>query len=129
MDEFNQNNQINETNPVPPVNNPVPPAGGYNYGAPAPGGQPVVPESGKATASMVLGIISIVCWFFGWSTIASLILSIVGLVLASQAKAAGNDTGTRKAGFVLNLIGLIGGAVFLVACVACAGALAAYGSM
>lgn len=33
----------------------------------------------------------------------------------------------QTAGFVLSLIGLIGGAIFFVACVACAGAIGAVG--
>ena len=36
-------------------------------------------------------------------------LGIVGLVLAGNAKKAGNDEGMRTAGFVLSLLGLIGG--------------------
>lgn len=67
-----------------------------------------IPGKSAATASMVLGIISIVCWFFGWSLIASVILGVVG--------------GMQTAGFVLSLIGLIGGGVFLISCIACVGA-------
>ena len=74
------------------------------------------------TASMVLGIISIVCWFFGWSLIASVILGVVGLILSSNAKKAGFVGGMQTAGFVLSLIGLIGGGVFLISCIACVGA-------
>ena len=70
----------------------------------------------------VLGIISIVCWFFGWSLIASVILGVVGLILSSNAKKAGFVGGMQTAGFVLSLIGLIGGGVFLISCIACVGA-------
>ncbi len=83
---------------------------------------------GQAVASLVLGIIGVVFWFFGYGTILSIILGIVGLVLSSSAKKAGNTEGIRTAGFVLSLIALIGGAVVLSACVACAGSLAALGS-
>lgn len=79
------------------------------------------PGSGPAAASLVLGIIAVVCWFFGYSSIISVILGIVGLALASSAKKAGNTSGVREAGFVLSLLGLIFGAIFFVACVACAG--------
>ena len=75
-----------------------------------------IPGKGAATASLVLGIISVVLWFFGYSALVSVILGIVGLILAGNAK---------KAGFVLSLIGLIGGAIFFVACVACVGAIGA----
>ena len=78
-----------------------------------------IPGKGAATASMVLGIISVVLWLFGYSALVSVILGIVGLILAGNAK---------KAGFVLSLIGLIGGAIFFVACIACVGAIGAAGT-
>ncbi len=84
-----------------------------------------IPGKGAATASLVLGIISVVLWFFGYSALVSVILGIVGLILAGNAKKAGFNGGIRTAGFVLSLIGLIGGALFFVACVACVGAIGA----
>lgn len=48
-----------------------------------------IPGKGAATASLVLGIIAIVCWFFGWSAIVSVVLGVVGLILAGNAKKAG----------------------------------------
>ena len=84
-----------------------------------------IPGKGAATASLVLGIISVVLWFFGYSALVSVILGIVGLILAGYAKKAGFNGGIRTAGFVLSLIGLIGGAIFFVACVACVGAIGA----
>ena len=67
-----------------------------------------IPGKGAATASLVLGIISVVLWFFGYSALVSVILGIVGLILAGNAKKAGFNGGIRTAGFVLSLIGLIG---------------------
>ena len=87
-----------------------------------------IPGKGAATASLVLGIISVVLWFFGYSALVSVILGIVGLILAGNAKKAGFNGGIRTAGFVLSLIGLIGGAIFFVACVACVGALGSAGA-
>lgn len=87
-----------------------------------------IPGKGAATASMVLGIISVVLWFFGYSALVSIILGIVGLILAGNAKKAGFVGGMQTAGFVLSLIGLIGGAIFFVACVVCIGAIGAAGS-
>lgn len=84
-----------------------------------------IPGKGAATASLVLGIISVVLWFFGYSALVSVILGIVGLILAGNAKKEGFNGGIRTAGFVLSLIGLIGGAIFFVACVACVGAIGA----
>lgn len=87
-----------------------------------------IPGKGAATASMVLGIISVVLWFFGYSALVSVILGIVGLILAGNAKKAGFVGGIQTAGFVLSLIGLIGGAIFFVACIACVGAIGAAGA-
>ncbi len=87
-----------------------------------------VPGKGAATASLVLGIIAVVFWFFGYSSVLSVVLGIIGLVMASNAKKAGFEGGIRTAGFVLSLIGLIGGAFFFVACVACVGTLGAIGA-
>ena len=84
-----------------------------------------IPGKGQAVASLVLGIIGVVLWFFGYSALVSVILGIIGLVLAGNAKKAGYVEGMQKAGFILSLISLIGGAIFFVACVACVGALSA----
>lgn len=86
-----------------------------------------VPGKGAATASLVLGIVAVICWFFGYSSIISVILGVVGLILASNSKKAGFEGGIRTAGFVLSLIGLIGGAIFFIACVACVGIIGAAG--
>ena len=67
----------------------------------------------------MLGIIAVIFWFFGYSSILSIILGIVGLIQASKAKELGYDDAIRTAGFVLSLIGLIGGALALLACAAC----------
>lgn len=88
-----------------------------------------VPGKGAAVASLVLGIIAVVLWFFGYTSIVSVILGIVGLVCAGNAKKAGFIGGLRTAGFVLSLIGLIGGGIAFVACVACAGAIGAAGML
>lgn len=88
-----------------------------------------IPGKGAATASLVLGIIAVVLWFFGYTSIVSVILGIVGLVCAGNAKKAGFMGGLRTAGFVLSLIGLIGGGIAFVACVACAGAIGAAGML
>ena len=90
---------------------------------PAAAGQTEVPGKGHATASLVLGIIAVVCWFFGYSAIISVVCGGIGLYLAGKAKEEGFEGSTRTAGFVLSLIGLIGGALIFIACVACVGSL------
>lgn len=89
-----------------------------NYTPPTPPNDP--PGKSNATASLVL-------WFFGYSAIISIILGIVGLIQASRAKELGYEDTTRTAGFILSLIGLIGGALAFVACVACVGLFASTG--
>lgn len=86
-----------------------------------------LPGQGSAVASLVLGIIAVVCWFFGWSAIVSVVLGIIGLVLAGSSKKEGFTGGIRTAGFVLSLVGLIGGGIFFAACIACAGLFGAAG--
>ena len=58
------------------------------------------PGKNNATASLVLGIIAVIFWFFGYSSILSIILGIVGLIQASKAKELGYDDAIRTAGFV-----------------------------
>ncbi|MBR4993775.1 MAG: DUF4190 domain-containing protein [Lachnospiraceae bacterium] len=79
----------------------------------------VVPGKNKAVASLVLGILSIVFWWLGVTSILSIILSVVGLILAASAKKDGYNEGIRTAGFVTSLVGLIGGLLAFLACVAC----------
>lgn len=79
-----------------------------------------VPGKGAATASLVLGIIAVVLWFFGWTSIISLVLGIIGIVCSSKSKKAGFEGGIRTAGFVLSLIGVIVGGIVFISCVACA---------
>lgn len=87
-------------------------------------------EQGKGTAvaSMVLGIVSVVTWFFGVGAVIGLVTGIIGLICASSAKKAGYEGGMRTAGFVCSLIGLIGSALVFIACVACVGAIGATGA-
>lgn len=87
-----------------------------------------IPGKGAATASLVVGIVAVVLWFFGYSAIISVILGIVGIILAGNAKKAGFEGGIRTAGFVLSIIGLVGGAIAFVACIALVGALGAIGA-
>lgn len=108
MDENMNNNFNNENNNITP-----------------PQVTPAIPGRGKAIASLVLGILSIVCWFFAVSSIVSIIFGIIGLILSSSAKKDGYQGGIKTGGFVTSLIGLIGGAIIFVACVACVGCVGA----
>ena len=88
-----------------------------------------IPGKGAAIGSLVCGIVSIVFWFFGVTSILSLVLGVVGLVLASNSKKAGFNGGLRTAGFVLSIIGTVFGALIFVSCIACAGVLGAAGGL
>ncbi len=74
---------------------------------------PEIPGQSQATASLVLGILSIVGWFFGYSAILSFIFGLIGIVEASKSKRLGYYGGTRIAGLVLSIIGFIGGTAIL----------------
>ena len=81
---------------------------------------------GKATASMVLGIIACVIGWFGWLSIAGLVCGIIGLVLAVQVRKAAEalgekPTGIMTAGLVLSIIGTVLGAIWILitACTVC----------
>lgn len=97
--EENENNQVVENKPETPNND-------------------YVPGKNEATASMVLGIIAVVCMFLSWFSIVAVGCSIAGLVLASKSKKLGYMGGNRTAGFVLSLIALILGSIVF-ACVLC----------
>ena len=56
------------------------------------------PESGKATASLVLGIVGLLC---------CAPCGIVAIILATQAKNAGNTSGKVTAGLVLGIIAVV----------------------
>lgn len=84
-----------------------------------------IPGKGAAIASMVCGIVAIVFWFFGVTSILSLVLGIVGLILANNAKKQGFTGGIQTAGFVLSIIGTVFGALIFISCVACASLLGA----
>lgn len=81
-------------------------------------------SNGKATASLVLGIISLVFIFFGTYAFPGIILAIIGLVLGIQAKKEDPNDTKAKAGFILSIIGLALCALTFLSCVACIGLLA-----
>lgn len=87
------------------------------------------PGQGMATASLVLGIISLVLGvWFGLFSFIFIVLSIVGIVLAVTAKKrnaeAGYPPGVATAGLVLNIIALALAALSFIACGICVSCLA-----
>ena len=84
-------------------------------------------SNGPAVASLVLGILSIICSFFGYSSIAGLLFGIIGTVLGAKARKQ-SQTGIATGGFVCSIIGLILSAVGLVCALACVSALSSFAS-
>ena len=96
-----------------------------------PGGMPPVPPpypgpvqqpaSGLATASMVIGIISLVAALgFFWIPVLPQVLAVIGLILGIVAKHQGNQSGASTAGIVLSGIALAWSLIWFIACYACA---------
>jgi hypothetical protein len=78
---------------------------------------PPLPAPGGATASMVLGIISLLlivtaCFCIGVPAIGSILMSIVGIVLSVYAKKI-RSTSTGTAGLIMNIIALILGIIII----------------
>jgi len=78
------------------------------------------PTNGKAVASLVLGIVSIVLGWIFWIDLVGIAAGIIGLVLGISAKKEAAPSGMATAGIVLSIVGIaIGGIIFL-SCMACA---------
>ena len=73
-----------------------------------------------AIASMVLGIVSVVCSFIGGLNLLGLVLGVVGLILGIIAKKKA-PSGMATAGIVLSIIGISITLLVLIACAACLG--------
>ena len=80
---------------------------------------------GKAVVSLVLGIIGVICWFYGYSSVLSIILGIVAVELAKAAARDGNTEGVCTAGKIFGRISFIGGIIFLILTFAVVGGLIA----
>lgn len=50
---------------------------------------PFEPGKSQAITSLVLGIISVALWFFGYTAIGSLVLGIIGILMAVNSKKNG----------------------------------------
>ena len=84
---------------------------------------PKPPGYGLGIASMILGILALLICYVPWVNIASLVMSIIGLVLAIMAKKknaeVGAPPGLATAGLVTSIIALIVSAILFVTCTVC----------
>lgn len=85
-------------------------------------------KNGKAVASLVLGIISLVLMFIPYGGWVGLILGIVGIILGISAKKEA-PSGMATAGLVLSIIAVALCAISLIACVACVGCIGTAGML
>ena len=86
-------------------------------------------KKGPAIASLVLGILSILCAFstFGnYSPVLGIIAAIVGVVLGAKARKL-NQTSLATAGFVTSIIGIVLNGIGFLCLIACAGAIGVAG--
>ena len=85
-------------------------------------------KNGKAVASLVLCIISLVLMFIPYGGWVGLILGIVGIILGISAKKEA-PAGMATAGLVLSIIAVALCAISLIACVACVGCIGTAGML
>ena len=80
---------------------------------------------GSSIASLVLGLISLLCaWWFGYGALISIITGIIGIILGIKGNKI-QQTGMGTAGIVLSIIGLVLSIIVFFACVLCVGGLIA----
>ena len=94
--------------------NPAPPIASESRQQPEVKAKSADAGHGLAIGSLVCGTIGIVLWLFGYTCLISVVLGIVGLVLAGNAKKEGNTEGIRTAGFIVSLIALIIGIIITI---------------
>jgi len=80
---------------------------------------PEQPGEGLATASMIIGIISLVFFIINWFIpFGEVLFGIIGIILAICAKNRGYRGSKNTAGLVCSIITVILGGIYWVACVA-----------
>lgn len=77
-------------------------------------------------AALVMGIIGLVCNFFGSSTIVGPVCSVLAIIFGVIGMKKNSDKkGMAKAGLIMGIVGLALGIIVTIACLACIGAGAA----
>ncbi len=88
------------------------------------------PAQNKAVAALILGILSLLLVWFGYSALVSIVLSIIGIILGVNARKElpPGEAGMATAGLVCSIIALILSCIFFVACVLCVAGMGAAGA-
>jgi hypothetical protein len=92
----------NEYPPPPPQ-----PPSGYGYGYVQP-----TKNSGMAIASLVLGILGLVCCGCGVFSIAALVLGHLGKKEIAESNGTKTGAGLAQAGFILGIVGVVLGVLY-----------------
>ena len=87
------------------------------------------PGKGKAIASLVLGILSLVFMWFGYGALVAIVMAVVGIVLGISARKEmpQGTAGIATAGMVCSIVALALAVVIFVSCVLCASCFAISG--
>lgn len=87
-------------------------------------------SKGKAIASLICGIVSVVLAWFGYGAIAGLAAGIVAIVLGvSVRKLNDENKNFATAGFITGIIGVVLSGILLVCVICAAGTLATAGML
>lgn len=79
-------------------------------------------------ASLILGIVSLVCSLFGAFSWIGCIAGIIGIILGAMARKQA-ASGVATGGLVCSIIGLVLCAIVFIACAACVGAFGTLGAL
>lgn len=96
------------------------PGQNMGYQQPAAPLKPQEPGEHQAAIALVLGILGAA---MGSTGIIGLVLSVIGLFMASSSKKAGYNGGLRTAAFILCVVGCVFSALWALACVTYCGAI------
>lgn len=87
-------------------------------------------SKGKAIASLVCGIVSVVLAWFGYGAIAGLAAGIVAIVLGVGVRKLNDENKNfATAGFITGIIGVVLSGILLVCVICAAGTLASAGML
>jgi hypothetical protein len=129
MDEFNPNQpQENTQDPQFNASYQQPQQPYYPQPQPAPQAPENSGTHGKAIASLVLGIVALVCAWLGWGALVAIAASIVGIIFAVGVRKnpeAAADHGLALGGLICSIIALVPATIGFIACTLCAGVLGA----